>query len=89
MILNSSTSNLRDYLWVRLHHLQSQEEVARLRAAAEEEIEAIKEEGRRRLDDCTSGLREDLVAAEEALQVCDFFFFFFRRHVMSCHVMLA
>ena len=56
----------------RALYTQSQAEVARIRAAAEAEMEAIKQEGRRRLDECTSGLRGKLVAAEEALQVCSF-----------------
>lgn len=49
--------------------LQSQAEVRSLLAAAEAEVEAIKEEGGRRLEDCTAGLREKLGEAEEALQV--------------------
>eukprot|EP00752_Nemacystus_decipiens_P003446 g3182.t1 len=47
---------------------KSQAEVSRVRAVAEAEMEAIKREGRRRLDERTSGLRGKLVAAEEALQ---------------------
>lgn len=49
--------------------LQSQAEVRSLLAAAEAEVEAIKAEGGRRLEDCTAGLREKLGEAEEALQV--------------------
>ncbi|CAM9211503.1 unnamed protein product [Scytosiphon promiscuus] len=47
---------------------QSQAEVRALLAAAERDLEAIKQEGRRRLDDCTVGLREDLGTSEERLQ---------------------
>ncbi|CAN0390213.1 unnamed protein product, partial [Ectocarpus sp. 8 AP-2014] len=47
---------------------KSQAEVKSLLAAAEAEVEAIKAEGGRRLEDCTAGLREKLGEAEEALQ---------------------
>ncbi|CBN76153.1 hypothetical protein Esi_0361_0018 [Ectocarpus siliculosus] len=47
---------------------KSQAEVRSLVAAAEAEVEAIKAEGGRRLEDCTAGLREKLGEAEEALQ---------------------